>query len=202
MLRMQTLDLSGTEGRSDGRVKSLLWPSIQTGTDVDYIGVQGYWVCTFVAGVSFVFMLLQGRPLLAGTFLLFYYFGGVGVRERDLFAAAIVFGAYALDTLVSLTILIFVSPWGMLVMRVIFTALLLSNLRATWIAANWQPSSEQAAFPPRQGGSWSDVLADLWPAFIWPKVRIIYYIFACAVLLISLLGIAVLVLRVSGYMPH
>lgn len=196
---MQTLGIANPNERTEGRLKALLWPSIQNATDVDYLGVQGYWVCTFVAIISCVFALLQGSPVLAGVLLLFFYFGGVGVRQRDLFAAIIVFAAYGFDTLVSATVLIFVSPWGMLVMRVIFSALLLSNLRATWIASQWQPTSEDAEFPPRMGDTFTDKLADLWPAFVWPKVRIIYYIFSVAVVLITFLGIAVMVLRQFGY---
>jgi len=74
--------------------------------------------------------------------LLLYYLGGVGVRERSRYAAAVVFLMYLLDTLVS--------PG---VVRVLLSALLLSNLRATWIAANWSPDSEEAALPPRLRGN-------------------------------------------------
>ena len=80
---MQTLGLADAGERSDGRLKSLFWPSVQSGADVDYLGAQGYWICAFIAVVSFGFSLLQGRPFLAITLLLFFYFGGVGVRQRD-----------------------------------------------------------------------------------------------------------------------
>src|SRR5215468_7035982 len=52
MSRMETLGLSESSARSDGRLKSLFWPSIQNGTDVDYLGTQGYWVCMIVAALS------------------------------------------------------------------------------------------------------------------------------------------------------
>ncbi len=193
---MQTLGISDSAERSDSRLKSLFWPSVQSGADVDYLGAQGYWVCTFVAVISFFLTLMTGRPLLAATLLLFYHFGGVGVRERDLFAAAIVFGSYALDTIVSLAFLMLGSPGG-IVVRIAVSALLLSNLRATWIASKWQPDSEQAALPPRMGDTFSDKFADLWPQWIWPKVRIIYYIFALGVVLISMLGVTALLLRAT-----
>src|SRR5258708_201406 len=193
---MQTLGISDSSERSDSRLKSLFWPSVQSGADVDYLGAQGYWVCTFVAVISFFLTLMTGRPLLAATLLLFYHFGGVGVRERDLFAAAIVFGSYALDTIVSLAFLMLGSPGG-IVVRIAVSALLLSNLRATWIASKWQPDSEQAALPPRMGDTFSDKFADLWPQWIWPKVRIIYYIFALGVVLISVLGVTALLLRAT-----
>jgi hypothetical protein len=194
---MQTLGITDSSDRSESRVKSLLWPSIQSGADVDYLGAQGYWVCTFVAVLACLTSLLTGQIILAASLLLFFYFGGVGVRERDLFAAVIVFAFYALDTLISITFLLFASPWGMIVLRVIVSALLLSNLRATWIASNWEPNSERAALPPRLGETFADKFADLWPAWIWPKVRIIYYVFSLAVLLVFALGIATLILRAA-----
>src|SRR5258708_5436806 len=61
---MQTLGLSESAPRSEGRLKSLFWPSIQTGSDVDYLGAQGYWVCTFAALLSFVFSTASGHPLM------------------------------------------------------------------------------------------------------------------------------------------
>ena len=120
--------------RSDGRLKSLFWPSVQSGADVDYLGAQGYWICAFIAVVSFGFSLLQGRPFLAITLLLFFYFGGVGVRQRDPLAAGMVFLFYAVDTVTTVFFMVFASPWGMIVFRIFVTALLLSNVRATWIA--------------------------------------------------------------------
>jgi hypothetical protein len=193
---MQTLGISDPSERPDSRLKSLLWPSVQSGADVDYLGAQGYWVCTFVAVISFLFALMIGRPLFAATLLLFYHLGGVGVRQRDLFAAAIVFGSYALDTIVSLVFLMLTSP-AVVVIRVAVFALLLSNLRATWIASNWHPNSEQAALPPRMGDTFSDKFADLWPQWIWPKVRIIYYIFALGVVLLGMIGVTTLLLRAT-----
>lgn len=170
-------------------------PTIQSGADVDYLGVQGFWVCTVIGALTFFFTLMTGRPVLAASMFLFFHFGGVGVRERDLFAGVIVFAYYALDTLISLVFLLFATPWGMIVFRVAFSALLLSTLRATWIASNWQPDSERAAFPPRFSETWSDKLADQWPAWMWPKVRIAYYILSLLFLLLTVVGVAVLVLR-------
>jgi hypothetical protein len=187
---MQTLGLADTNERSDSRLKSLFWPSVQSGADVDYLGAQGYWVCTFIAVSSFGFSLLQGKPVLAVALLLFFYVGGIGVRERDLFAAAIVFTFYAIDTLISVTFLAVSSPWGMIVFRVFVTALLLSNIRATWIASKWRTDSEEAALPPRLGETWSDKFADQLPAKVWPKARIAYYIFGMCVLTLVSIGLA------------
>ena len=194
ILRMQTLGLSDSGERTDGRLKSLFWPAVESGADVDYLGAQGYWVCSFVAATTFIFASLQGRPILGFAFLLFYYLGGVGVRERDLFAAVLVFALYFADTVLFLVYLLFGSPWG-IVLRAVVTALLFSNVRATWIASSWQSDSEETALPPRLGDTWSDKFADRWPAIVWPKVRIIYYVFALCVLLVVLVGLASAIFR-------
>ena len=183
---MQTLGLSDSTPRIENRLKSLLWPSIQSGTDVDYLGTQGYWVCAIVAVVSFGILVAAGQPIVAVVTLLFYYVGGVGVRERSRFAAVLVFVFYVMDMLISLRI-------G--VISIIITALLLSNLRATWIASSWKPDSEEAAMPPRLGETWVDKFADQWPAWFWPKVRVIYYIFSICLLLLVGLGLVVMAFR-------
>ncbi len=164
---METLGLSDSSTRSDSRIKSLLWPSVESGSDVDYLGTQGYWVCTLVAVSSFAFLLIAGHPLIGALVLLYYYVGGVGVRERSRYAATVVFFMYLIDTLAA--------PG---VIRILFAALLLSNLRATCVAANWKPGSEEAALPLRLAETWSDKLADRFPAWLWPKVRIPYYVFS------------------------
>lgn len=194
---MQTLGLADAGERSDSRLKSLFWPSVQSGADVDYLGAQGYWICTFIAVVSFGFSLLQGRPFLAITFLLFFYFGGVGVRQRDPLAAGMVFLFYAVDTLTTIIFMVFASPWGMIVFRIFVTALLLSNVRATWIASKWKTDSEEAALPPRLNETWSDKFADQVPAILWPKARIPYYIFGASVLTLVSIGLASMLAKIA-----
>jgi hypothetical protein len=192
---MQTLGLSDTTDRSESRLKSLFWPSIQSGADVDYLSAQGYWVCTLVGATSLVFVFLSGQPVFATALLLFYHFGGVGVRERDFLAAVAVFALCAMDTLLTVIFLLFTSPWGVIVFRVFVAALLFSNLRATWLASSWRADSEEAALPPRFSATWSDRFVDQWPALAWPKVRIIYYIFALGLLSLITIGFARMAMR-------
>ena len=179
MPRMETLGLSDSSPRSDGRLKSLFWPSIQNGTDVDYLGTQGYWVCTILAVISFVAMWVNGMPITGAVMLLFFYVGGVGVRERSRYAALAVLFMYALDSLVT-------RPG---VVRILIGALLLSNLRATWIASSWQADSEAAILPPRMAETLGDKFADRLPQWLWPKVRIPYYIFAVVLLMAVVAGL-------------
>ena len=182
---MQTLGLSDSTPRSESRLKSLFWPSIQNGTDVDYLAVQGFWVCTIVGSVSFGILAIAHQPIIGVSVFLLFHFGGVGVREHNPFAAAIVLLYYAIETWAS----------GIGVLRIIITALLLSNLRATWIADHWRPESEEAVVPPRMGETLSDKLSDKWPALIWPKVKVFYYIFSFGFLALVVAGLIVMAMR-------
>jgi hypothetical protein len=185
---VQTLGLSDSAPRTDGRLKSLFWPSIQTGSDVNYLGAQGYWVCTIVAVLSCAFLILSGHPIIGVAVLMFYYLGGVGVRERSRYAAAAVLVMYVADMLTS----------GLGVVRVIITALLLSNLRATWIASHWKPDSEEAILPPRLDETWSDNFADRFPMWLWPKARILYYVFSASFLALVVFSVVVSALQHRG----
>jgi len=192
---MQTLGLSDSTTRSESRLKSLFWPSIQSGADVDYLAVQGFWVCTIVGLLSLVF-LFASQPITAILIFLLFHLGGVGVREHNPFAAAIMLAYYLVDFVASGFFLLTTSP-GIGVVRVIIIALLLSNLRATWIASGWKPESEEAALPPRMGDTFADKLSDKWPAFIWPKIKWLYYIYSFALLALMVAGLILVLLRHS-----
>jgi hypothetical protein len=181
---VETLNLSGSSTRTENRLKSLFWPEIENGSDVDYLGAQGYWVCTLVAVVSVVLLAVSGKPVTGVAILLFYYLGGVGVRERSRYAAVVVFAMYLLDTLIS--------PG---VVRILFAALLLSNLRATWIASGWKPGSEESLLPPRLNEGWTDKFRDTFPAWLWPKTRIVYYIFSAGFLILTIFGVVMMLFR-------
>jgi len=186
---MQTLGISDSTSRSESRLKSLFWPSIESGADADYLAVQGYWVCTVVALLSFAFLFMAHQPISAMVAFLFIHLGGVGVREHSRFAAAVVFVYYVIDTLASYKFLL-ASP-GTIVLRAIITALLFSNLRASWIAAHWQSGSEEAAMPLRLSETVTDKVANNWPAWIWPKIKVVYYIFSVGLLILIGIGLAV-----------
>src|SRR4051794_7142212 len=177
---METLGLSDSTERSEGRMKALFWPSIQTATDVDYLGTQGYWVCTIVALVSLGFFILSGHPIIGAAVFVLYYGGGIGVRERSPYAAGIVFVMYLADTIFG----------SFSVLRIILTALLLSNLRATWIASRWKVDSEEAVLPPRLNETFFDKVADQMPQWLWPKVWILYYIFVALLIGLFFVGLA------------
>lgn len=190
---MQTLGLSDSPTRTESRLKSLFWPSIQSGADVDYLAVQGFWVCTIVGVMSLVFLTLAGHPITAALVFLLFHLGGVGVREHNPFAGAVTLLYYLIDFLASVVVLL--NTPGIGVVRVIITALLVSNLRATWIADHWKPHAEEAALPPRLGETFFDKFCDKWPAFIWPKVKVLYYIFSLGYLALTVAGLIVMFVR-------
>ena len=181
---MQTLGLADSTPRSDNRLKSLFWPSIQTATDVDYLGTQGYWICVLLAVLSLIFLVATGHIIAGICMFLFDFLSGVGVRQGSRYAAAMVLTLYLLDTLLS-----GVSILGAgVAVRAIFIAVLLANLRATWIASAWQPESEEAVLPTRLSETLGDKLSDQLPAWLWPKIQIIYYIFSACLLTMAMVG--------------
>ncbi len=193
---MQTLGISDSTSRSESRLKSLFWPSIESGVDVDYLAVQGYWVCTLVAAFSFVLLFAAHQPIIAAVVFLLFHLGGAGVREHSRFAATIIFVYYVVDTLASFKS--FLGSPGSIVLRVIIAALLLSNLRATWIAARWRSGSDEAALPLRLDDTWADKLANKWPTWVWPKIRMVYYVFSIGFLVLVSFGLSVMALRDIG----
>ena len=91
---MQTLGLSEATERTDGRLKSLFWPSVKTSSDVDYLGSQGLWVCSAIGVLSAVMLTIAGSPIVGLFVLLMYYLAGVGVREGSRYAAGWAFVTY------------------------------------------------------------------------------------------------------------
>lgn len=116
--------------------------------------------------------------------LLVFFLGGVGVREHSRYAAAIVVILYLLDTISAPSAL-----------RVAVAAALFSNLRATWIASTWSPESTEAIPPPRLAETWSDKFSDTMPAWLWPKVRVPFYVLSIAFLMLDVLGVVMILRR-------
>ena len=182
---MQTLGLSNSTPASDNRLKSLFWPSIQTATDVDYLGAQGYWICALVAVTSAIFNVITGHAIIGVLIFIFYFLSGVGVREHSRYAAAAVLTMFVTDMAVS----------GPSPLRLILAAVLLSNLRATWIASDWHPASNEAIPPPRLSETWGDKFVDKLPMLLWPKVRVLYYVLSACLLALSAIGLTFMILH-------
>jgi hypothetical protein len=139
-------------------------------------------------GLFFCFLSRDGARDYGSVGPAILLLGGVGVRGRSRYAAAVVLAMYVADALAS-------RPG---VVTVFICALLLSNLRATWIAANWKADSEESILPPRLAETWGDRFADRLPLWLWPKVRVAYYVFSGCLLLMVGAGLILKVLHRTG----
>ncbi|HLH02890.1 MAG TPA: hypothetical protein VKX25_08980 [Bryobacteraceae bacterium] len=141
---MQSLGLSESVPRSENRLKALFWPAIRNETDFDYVTEQGFWVCCVVAVLTFLSSLLIHHPFSGLFEALFFFLAATGVRQCSRAAAITAFCAYLLRILVGLRI----SPANVGIIAVIFLALLLSTVRATWMAAGWRKGSARVEIAP------------------------------------------------------
>jgi hypothetical protein len=197
---MQTLGLSSETKRSDGRLKSLLWPTVENAWDVDYLGQQGMWICTLVAAYSLLQSIPTGNPLVVGIgvlFALFYLFGGMGVRQGNWPAAAMVFAVYTLGFMTHLARLEFPNLF-----RIAIGLILLANLRATFLASEWRPAAEGEDRPTRFNETLADKFVDQMPARLWPVLQIPFLILGIAMLLLTLLMLGAAVAARFGLLPH
>lgn len=187
---MQTLGLSSEEKRSDGRLKSIFWPTVENAWDVNYLGQQGFWIC-FIIGMFrlVVFMSVVRSPVLlvvglgaAAIFLL----GGIGVREASWPAAAIVFTVFVVDMVETLAR---GTPPG--VVSIIVAAILLSNVRGAFLASEWRPAGPDEDRPTRFNESFRDKLVDQLPPKVWPIAKVPFFIISALYLVLVFAGFAI-----------
>ena len=173
---MQTLGLDPSTPRTEGRLKSLLWPSVANDADVDYLTTQGFWICFLVAAVTLAVSIVSG--LYAGALdAIFFYLGGNGVRQRSRIAAVCVFLVYALGT-VDLARVSYAAGGSGSIVRFLLCALLLTNMREVWIASQWRSSGVAEETPDPLSETLADTTADRVPGIVWPKTRYLFYAFA------------------------
>jgi hypothetical protein len=184
---MQTLGLSGESKRSDGRLKSIFWPTVENAWDVNYLGQQGFWICAIVGGYLALVGLFSGNPLLLVAYLamaLVFLMGGIGVREASWPAAAMVFAIFSSDILYTLAV-------GRLpgIVSILFAGVLLSNVRAAFLASEWRPAQEGEDRPTRFNEDLSDLIVDQLPSKAWPVLEVPFFALAALLLLLSLAGV-------------
>jgi hypothetical protein len=205
---MQTLGLSGESRRSDGRLKSIFWPTVENAWDVNYLGQQGFWICVVLAVFQLAYAALvvgafSGPPIqlvIFGVAALVYLLGGMGVREASWPAAAVVFGIF-------FTGLLYTMAMGHLpgVIDVIFAGILLSNVRAAFLASEWRPAGEGEDRPTRFDESITDKIVDQVPAKVWPRIQPFFFAVGAAVLALEMIGVGMLAWqRMTGLVvaPH
>ena len=182
---MQNLGLSDSTPLTQGRLKSLAWPSILSDYDVDYLTRQGFSICFVVAGLSLLTCFSRGP--IALLFVAFYYLAGVGIRVRSRFAAVSAFVIFSLDIVVSLR----GSLGPTMVIRLIVAALLAANVRATFLASQWNETRTEPPPLPAGGGGFFDNFGDVWPFKIWPSGQYFFYVLAVVIGLATLAGVAI-----------
>ena len=193
---MQTLGLSGETKRSDGWLKSIFWPTVENAWDVDYLGRQGFWICLWIAIFQLVVSVISGNPIVIAVGVaesLAFLIGGMGVRETNWPAAALVFSLFFFNQLYSLDA-------GHLpgALSIIGTGLLLSNLRAAFLASEWRPAAEGEDKPTRFNDSLRDKLVDQLPAKAWPVLQIPFFGLASVLLLLTLVGLGLVLMQRLG----
>lgn len=186
---MQTLGLSSETKRSDGRLKSIFWPSVENAWDVNYLGQQGFLICIAIGIFQFIGTAVVGTTMFVviGLVAFFIFFlGGIGVREASWPAAALIFAIY-----VSGIVDVFSKGHPPGVLAIIGAGILLSNVRAAFLASEWRPAAEGEDRPTRFNETFSDKLVDQMPPKMWPFLKVPFFIVASLYLLLILAGFAV-----------
>ncbi len=183
---MQTLGLSGESRRSDGRLKSIFWPTVENAWDVNYLGQQGFWICVIVAIIQVVAGAFSGNPVILAIYMvtaLIFFVGGMGVREASWPAAAMVFSLF-------FTGMLFIMAMGRLpgILSIVAAGVLLSNVRAAFLASEWKPAGEGEDRPTRFNETMVDKVVDQLPAKLWPHLQPYFFAVAAAILALELGG--------------
>ena len=174
---MQDLGLSDYTPRHENRLKTLFWPAIENEQDIDTVTRQGFWLCILLSGVTALMGFAVGFSAVVLE-AIFFFLAGTGVRLKSIAAAA---GALVVYTFVTF-LLLRVGVENVGVVRVIVTALLLANLRATWISARLRLAATEPPPVPLEG-SWSERLSDRMPMRVWPWGRWVFYLVGVLMLL-------------------
>ena len=188
IIEMQTLGLISKPLPADNIFKRLLWPAIESQYDVDLLGQQGFWICTGVALISLVLLIVLGMPMSGMFTAAVFFLGGCGVRERSIAAAVLVFFLY-LWNLIAAVIL---GGFGNPVFQLIILMLLFANVRATILSRRWvtQPSeSDLNELPERSQASMMERFANRLPVKLWPTSKYVFFPLAAILILLSAAGV-------------
>ena len=194
---MQSLGLSSEEKRTDGRLKSIFWPTVENAWDVNYLGQQGFWICVVIGLFRLIAFAFVASPILLVLGLataLIFLLGGIGVREASWPAAAILFTMFVADMVETLGR---GTPPG--VFSIAIAAILLSNVRAAFLASEWRPTGPDEDRPTRFNETFADKLVDQMPAKLWPVIRVPFFILSALYLLLVFAGFAMQIAQRIGH---
>ncbi len=186
---MGFLHLDQTEVKDDNMFQRLFWPSDHAG-ETDYLGKQGFRVCAGIAVLSLIVSTAQHQPIIGLLTFVFFVLGGIGVREHSTAAATLVAVVYIINLAASAAIGRFPG-----VITLGATALLLANVRGTWIAARWARSGDPEAMPERRNETFTDRLVDQMPLRVWPFARIPFFFLGGVYLMLTVVGTLILLTR-------
>ena len=181
---METLNISGSAPRSENRLKTLFWPSLENEVDVDTVTRQGFWLCVVVAVGSTVFSAISGQVFAGIVDGSFFLLAGMGVRRQSIAAAVGALVVYSLTTVILLKL----GQFG--VARIFMMALLLSNVRGIWLSAKFRAVATEPPPLPMES-SWRERFSDRLPMAVWPWGRWVFY----ALLPLMLLGATLIIWR-------
>ena len=189
---MQSLGLSESAPKPERRLKLLFWPRIKYPEDIDLLGTQGYWVCVSLAAFTLLSSVLRQSGLGSSIDALYYYLAGAGIRRTSRFAALSAFLIYLISVIVAVR-----TAHGGGVMSIFFLALLLSNVRATWLAKRVMidrdlPHVSESA-EPGPGSFFTDRL----PRLIWPVGQWLFYVLT----VLMFTGLILLLVRTTRNLP-
>jgi hypothetical protein len=185
---VQTLGISDKPQEPDNFFRRIFWPSNHP-SDVDLLGQQGFWVCTFVAAVSTIQGIVGGHWMVYLFFALVFVLGGIGVREHSR-AAAVCISVLYLVNVGGVAILGRAVP-GVLTLAAL--GLLLANIRGTWIAARWKGVAAEDDLPTRFNENWRDWLVDIMPPRVWPRGRYAFFGLYAIAFLLTIAGLVAIV---------
>ncbi|MCX6595251.1 MAG: hypothetical protein NTV70_02650 [Acidobacteria bacterium] len=184
---MQTLGLAGSESRSESRWRTLFWPTIRNAEDVDYVSQQGFWICIIIAGFTVIMSLILGIISVGIWDALFFFLGAFGVRERSQSATLGALLVYLLGTFLLGSQLFS----GASIIRLVFLAVLVANVRGNWLANRWSKASGPLQPAERLNETLIDQFSGRLPAILWPKLRYVFFVF----LALEILGLGSLIFR-------
>ncbi len=188
---MQNLGLSDSTPQTQGRLKSLAWPSIANEYDVEYLTRQGFSLCIMIALFNVLGVIVVGPFAL--VLVLYFYLAGVGIRVRSRFAAVSAFTVFFLGLIPEAY-----NIQPMFFVKLLVLAVLGTNVRATFLAAQWARTNTEPP-PLPVGGSFMDNFGDIWPLKIWPIGQYVFYVMTALIgVFLALAAIGLLLIRTKN----
>jgi len=136
---------------------------------LDYVTVQGMWLCYIAALATLMVESVSGSPGFAVFEFLFFFLAGVGVRRRSRVASNAAFLAYLLSGIV----LQRYSGNGFSILKIIGLGLLFANVRGNWLSARWVEERKEPP-PVPLDDTFFDKLGGRLPIFLWPRTRYVF----------------------------